>query len=78
MKNGLRAMYIASLNPGSMKEEQTQRDIIKDITRSKIHIAAIRETNISQDRDYLLDNYRIITASSAKSAEKERYKEEHQ
>ena len=61
MANGLRTMNIASLNPDSMKEEQMQRDIIKDLTRNKIHIAAIQETHIIQDRDYLLDNY--ITVS---------------
>ena len=64
MKNGLRTMNIASLNPDSKKEAQMRRDIIKNITRNKIHIAAIQETHITQDRDYLLDNYRIITAPS--------------
>ena len=76
MKNGLRTMNIASLNPGSMKEEQMQREIIKNLMRNKIHIAAIQETHIAQDRDYLLDNNRIITASSTKSGKTGRYKEE--
>ena len=69
MKHGLRTTNIASLNPDSTKEEQMQRDIIKDLTRNKIHIAAIQETHIDQDRDYLIDNYRIITAAATKSAE---------
>ena len=78
MENGLRAMNIASLNPDSTAEAQMQRDIIKDITRNKIHIAAIQETHITQDRDYLLDNYRIITAESAKIAETGVVQGEHQ
>ena len=69
MPKGLRTMNIASLNPDSMKDEQVQRDIIKDPTRNKIHIAAAQATHITQDRDYILDNYRIITASSAKREE---------
>ena len=78
MENWLRAMNIAILNPDSLKEEQMQRDIIKDLTRNKIHIADIRETHIIQDSDYLLDNYRIVTTAPAKSAEKDRYEEAHQ
>ena len=69
MKNGLRTTNIASLNPDSMGEEQMQRDIAKDITRNQIHIAAIRETHIAHDRDYRLDNYRIITEASTMGAE---------
>ena len=67
MKNGLRTMDIASLNPDSAKEEQTQRDIIKNLTRNKIHIAEIQEPHIIQERDYILYNYRIVTAASTKS-----------
>ena len=62
MENGPRTMNIAILNPESMKEEQMQRYIVKDMTRFKIHISAIQETHITQYRDYLLGNYRIITA----------------
>ena len=70
MENGIRKMDISSIIPGSMKEEQMQRDITKDITRNKIHTSAIQETHIIHDRGYLLDNYRIITAASSKSEEK--------
>ena len=69
MENGLRTMNIASLSPDSIKEELTQRDIIKDLTRNEIHIAGIQETHIIQGRDYLLDNYRIIPAEATKRAE---------
>ena len=69
MKNGLRTMNIAILNPDSMEEGRTQRDIIEDLAPSKIHIEAIQETNITQYRGYLLDNDRIVTESSGKSAE---------
>ena len=69
MENGLRTMNISSMNPDSMEEDQMQRDILKDLTRNTTHIAAIQETHIIHDRDYLLDNYRIITAASAKSEE---------
>ena len=69
MENGLRTMNISSLNPDWMKAEQMQRDITKDLTRDKIHIAEIQETHIIHDRDYLLDNYTLITAASTKSEE---------
>ena len=59
-------MNIASLNPDSAKSEQMQRDIIKNLTRNKIHIASIQETHIIQDRDYLSDNYRIIASAATK------------
>ena len=78
MANGLRTMDIARLNPCSMKAEQMQRDIIKDLTRNKIHIAGIQETHITQDRDNLLDNYRIITTESTQGEKQEAYKEEQQ
>ena len=44
MDSGVRTMNISSLNPDSMKEEQTQREIIKKATREKIRIAAVQET----------------------------------
>ena len=62
MKNGLRTMNIASLDPDSMEEEQTQRLIIQNLTRNLIHISAIQEKHITQDRDYIIDNYRVITS----------------
>ena len=66
MDDGLCAVNISSLNPDSMEEEQTRRDIIKILARSKVNIAAIQETHIIQDRDYLLGNYRSTTSLSAK------------
>ena len=69
MENGLRAMNIDSLNPESTQEEQMQRDIIKNLTRNKIHISSIQETRIVKDRDLLRGNYRVITAAAAKRAE---------
>ena len=71
MENGIRPMNISSLNPDSMKEDQMQRGIIKDLTRIKIHIAAIRETHITQDRYYIMGNYRVITAAATKREEQE-------
>ena len=65
MEDGLRAMDISSLHPDSMKEEQSQRDIIKKLTRGNIHISAIQETHITQEMDYLLDNYRVTAESAA-------------
>ena len=66
MENGLSAMNVSGLNQDLAQDEQIQRDIIKNITRNKIHIAAIHETHIAQDRDYLMGNYRIIAASATK------------
>ena len=68
MEDGQRTLNIASLNPDSMKEEQTQREVINGLIRSAIRISEIHETHITQDRSYLLGNYRIVTASSDKSA----------
>ena len=62
-------MNISSLNPGSVKEEQMKRGIVKNLNRNKIHIAAIRETHIIQDRDYIIDKYRITTAAATKREE---------
>ena len=69
MENGLRTMNISSLNPDWMKAEQMQRDITKDLTRDKIHIAEIQETHNTQERDYLVDNYRLTTAAATKRGE---------
>ena len=69
MGNWHRTMDIASLNPDSMKEEQMQSDIIKNLARSKIHISAIQETHIIHDRDHLIDNYRIVEESATKREE---------
>ena len=65
---GLRTPNIACLNPDSMKEEKMQRCIIKSLARNKMHIAAGQETHITQDRNYAMSNYRIITAEAIKSA----------
>ena len=51
MENGIRSMNNASLNPDSMGEEEMKRGIVKNLTRNKIHIAAIQETHIIQDKD---------------------------
>ena len=69
MENGLGALDIASLDPCSMREKEIQREIEKGLTENKIHIEAIQETHITQDRSYMMGNYRIVTASSNKSAE---------
>ena len=64
MGNGPRTLNIASLNPDSMKGEETQQEITNKLTRNKIHIAMIQETNISEDRIRIKGIYRIITAAS--------------
>ena len=69
MVNGLRTMNIVILDPDSTREEKMQRDIIKNLTRNKIHMASIQGKHIIQDRDYIVDKYRIITASAAKRVE---------
>ena len=69
MGNGLRALNIASLNPDSMKERETQHGIVKRLTRNRIHLAAIQETHITRDCSYMLDNYRITTSSAGKRKE---------
>ena len=66
-ENGLIALNIASLTPGLMGESTMQKEIVKGLAENRIHIAAIQETHITQDRIYLLGNYKIITAASEKN-----------
>ena len=63
MENGPRTLNIASLNPESMREPAIQQEIIKELTKNKIHIAMIQETNIVNDINYKMGNYRIITSA---------------
>ena len=65
--NGQRTLNIASLNPDSMREVAPQQEIIKGLARNRIHIAAIQSTHITQDRSYLMGNYRIIEAVADKN-----------
>ena len=59
-------MNISSRNLDSAKEEDTQRDIINNMTRYRIHISTIQETHIIQESDYIRDNYRVIASAAAK------------
>ena len=54
-----------------------QRDISNDVGRNKIHIAAIQETHIAQDREYEIDNYRATTATEPRKKPHESHKEQH-
>ena len=67
MENGLMTLNIASLNPDSTRETPMQKEIVKGLDTNKIHIASIQETHITQDKSYVVENYRIITASADKS-----------
>ena len=60
-------MNIPSLDPDSMKEEQTQRDIVKNPTRAMIHISDVREKHIIRARYYRVGNYRITPEAATKS-----------
>ena len=71
MENGLRTPNVASLHPDPMKEKATQQEIIKGLTRNKIHLAAIQETHITKDLSYTLGNYRIITTSAENTKKQE-------
>ena len=64
MENGTRTLNIASLNPDSMREKGTQQEIVKGITENKIHISAIQETHITRACNYMMGNYRGITAAA--------------
>ena len=70
MENGLRTLNIARLNQDSMREMATQQEIVKGMCKNKIHIAEVKETHITQDKSYMMDNYRIITSSASKIEEK--------
>ena len=69
MENGLMTLNIASLNHDSMGGNETQQEIVQILTRHKIHLSAIQETQITRDCSYTLDNYRIITSAAEKSKE---------
>ena len=69
MENGLRGVNMSGPNPASTQAEQMQRYIIKNMTRNNIHTSAIQDAQIIQDRDYMLDSYRIIAAAAAQRAE---------
>ena len=69
MENGLRAPNISSRNPDSIRRKEMQREIVKGPAKNKIHIAAIQETHITHDRNYVMGNYRIITAAAGENAE---------
>ena len=49
MENGLRALNIASLNPDSMRGREMQQEIVKILTKNKIHLAAIQVKHITAD-----------------------------
>ena len=49
MENGIRTINIASPNQDSMREATTQQEIVKGLAGNRIHIAAIKETHITQD-----------------------------
>ena len=66
MQNGIRAPNIAIMNPDSVEAVQTQRDIVKNLTRHKIHITHVQETHITQSKRYRPGNYRIIATASSK------------
>ena len=66
MENGLRTLNIASLNPDSMKEPTIQQEIIKELTKNRIHIAMVQETHIIKYLNYKMDRYRIITSAAEK------------
>ena len=61
---GTRTLNIAGINPEAIKEAETHRDIIKNITKRKIHISAIQETHITLGKEYAMGGYRIITSAS--------------
>ena len=78
MENGLRTLNIASLNPDSFKEHTTQQEIINELTKKKIHIATLQETNVTKDLNYQKDNYRIITSAADKTRKQKQSQEEWQ
>ena len=63
MGNGISTLNLASLNPDSMRETMTQQEIVKGLTKNRVRIAEIQEAHITPDKIYVVDNYRIITAS---------------
>ena len=69
MEKGLRTLNIAILNPDSMRGKEMQQEILKDLTKNKIHPAAIQETHITRDCNYMMGNYRVITSAADKSKE---------
>ena len=46
-----------------MRGKEMQQEIVKGLTKNKIHLSEIQETHITRFSNYMMDNYRIITAS---------------
>ena len=69
MENGLRTLNFARLNPDSMWGKETHRDIVKGLAENKIRLEAIQETHITRDCNYMVGNYRGITAAEDKNIE---------
>ena len=67
MVNGMRTLNFSSLNPDSMRDKETHQEIINGLNGNKIHLAAIQETHIARDCNYMMGNNRVITTAAEKS-----------
>ena len=69
MEKGLRTLNIASVNPDAMRCKEIRKAIVKCLTKNKIHLAEMQETHITRDCNYMVGNYRVITAAADKNKE---------
>ena len=61
---GLKTLPVLSLNPDRLLGTEKQKDLLRELQKHKIHIAAIQETHIPYDQNYKLNGYRIITCKA--------------
>ena len=61
------ALNILSINPDNFISTTRQDDIMHELQKQHIHIAAIQETHIPNDLSYTRNGYRAITAAKRKT-----------
>ena len=75
MGNGLNAISVESLNPYHFITREAQQDVTQQLLKRKIHIAMIQETHIPQDRNFIRNEYRVITAAVIPNPKKQQDKD---
>jgi len=59
-----KTLTIVSLNPDNLININKQNDILHELQKRKVHIAAIQDTHIPHGLDFARNGYRIITSEA--------------
>ena len=62
----MRTLSIVSMNLDSMTTKTSRLSITESLLRNKIHIAAIQETHIPYNQNYMINGYRLINSAAQK------------